>query len=173
MKGMNAFVAPVHTNSLSPGNQGSLTVRSCSARRISEVTGSLEVSTLSFRILRAYFREWAHSNFVGILLKAFQTKQLSASEINSTARLTKPPLLSSQASCGIHLSSGVSRSCVSHNASNTGSSKLLQQHANATAVAFASEATSSHARSLRISSTLRQECILNLENAMSRWVAGN
>jgi hypothetical protein len=66
---------------------------------------------------------------------------------------------SPQTSLGKDLSSGGSRSCVSHNVSSAGSSKLLQEHAKATAVAFASDPTSSHARSLRISSTWRHAYI--------------
>ena len=64
----------------------------------------------------------------------------------------------------------MSRRCVSHNASSKGSSKILQQHANETAVAFASDATSSCARSLKISSTLRQGCILDPKDALSKFV---
>ena len=78
----------------------------------------------------------------------------------------------SQISGGKHLSSGASSFWVSHNTSNTGFSKLLQQHANATAVAFASDATSSHAKSRRISSTLRQGCILDSEDTISQWIGG-
>ena len=68
-----------------------------------------------------------------------------------------PPSL--QTSPGKHLNSGVNRACVAHNASNAGSSRLLQQHAKETAAAFPPELTSSRAISLRISSTLRQGCI--------------
>ena len=64
-----------------------------------------------------------------------------------------------QISPGKDLNNG-SRNCwVSHNASNTGPSKLLQQHARATAVACPSSATSSQAMSLTISSKWRQGCI--------------
>ena len=90
--------------------------------------------------------------------------------MNAFSRLAKVPPSSFQTSRGKHLSSGVSWYCVSHNASNTGSSKLLQQHANATAVALASDTTSSHARSLRISSTSRQGwCILDPGDAPGQW----
>ena len=72
-----------------------------------------------------------------------------------------------QTSPGRDLSNTSSPCCSAHNTSNTGSSKLLQQHANETAIPFASDATSSHARSLRISSTLRHGCILGLKDAFA------
>ena len=68
-------------------------------------------------------------------------------------------LRSFQTSPGKDLSNGRSLFCVFHSTSNPGSSKLLQQHAKATAVAFAFDPTSSYAISLRISSTLRHGCI--------------
>ena len=71
--------------------------------------------------------------------------------------LTMPP--PSQTSLGKDLSNGDRKLWVSHNTSNTGSSKLLRQHANATAAALAVDVTSSQAISLMISSTLRQACI--------------
>ena len=52
-----------------------------------------------------------------------------------------------------------SSSWASHSVSNTGSSKALWQHANATAVALPPDVTSAQAISLTISSTLRQTCI--------------
>jgi hypothetical protein len=65
----------------------------------------------------------------------------------------------SQTSPGKDLSNGISRSCVSHNASSAGSSKLLQQRARAMVAACPVDAASLQAMSLRISSTLRHECI--------------
>ena len=59
-----------------------------------------------------------------------------------------PP--SSQTSLGSDLSNGHSDSCFAHNASSTGSSKPLQQHARQAAVAFPPNATSSRAMSLTI-----------------------
>jgi hypothetical protein len=64
-----------------------------------------------------------------------------------------------QTSLSNDLSNGSSPFCASHNASNTGSSKLLQQRASATAVAWAFEEMSSHTINLMISSTLRHGCI--------------
>jgi len=64
-----------------------------------------------------------------------------------------------QTSRGKVLSNGRSSAWVSHNVSDTGSSKLLRQQANETAVALALDAISSPAMSLTISSTLRQGCI--------------
>ena len=95
-------------------------------------------------------------------MKRFQNNYLSGESVKAINWLTKFPLRSNQTSCGRHFNSGISPSCVLHNASNTGSSKLLQQRANETAVAFASDATSSCARNLVISSTLRQGCMSNL-----------
>ena len=66
---------------------------------------------------------------------------------------------SPQTSPGKHPNNLDRLSCVAHNVSNTGSSKLLQQHAKQTAVASLSEVTSSQAMNLTISSTLRQWCI--------------
>ena len=63
-------------------------------------------------------------------------------------------------SLGKDASNGNSSFWASHNVSNTGSSKLLWQRASAAAVALASDATSSWATSLTISSTLRQGCIV-------------
>ena len=68
-----------------------------------------------------------------------------------------PP--SFQTSPGKDLSNGSSLSWVPHNTSNTGSSKLLRQHASATAVALVFDSMSLPAMSLTISSTLRQGCI--------------
>jgi len=64
-----------------------------------------------------------------------------------------------QMSPGKDMSNGRNRFWVSHSVSNTGSSRLLEQPASATAVALAFDATSPQATSLTISSTLRQECI--------------
>lgn len=74
-------------------------------------------------------------------------------------KLTRGLCSSSQTPTGKVSSNGFSRSCVLHNVSKIGSSRVLQQHANATAVAFHPETTSSRARSLTISSTLRQGCM--------------
>ena len=72
-------------------------------------------------------------------------------------------------SSGKDLNSGSSRVCDPHNASNTGSSNPLLQHASAAAVAPAFDATSSWAMSLTISSTLRQGCIgLGLGDVLDR-----
>ena len=73
------------------------------------------------------------------------------------ARSVHPP--SFQTSGGKDLSNGSIPSWVSHNTSNTGSSKLLQQHASATAAALILDPTSWRTMSLMISSTLRQACI--------------
>jgi hypothetical protein len=73
---------------------------------------------------------------------------------------------SCQTSPGNNSSNGSSPSCIAHNASNTGSSNLLRQHASPTAVAFPLDATSSLAMNLTISSTLRQECI---ESGVRVW----
>ena len=54
-----------------------------------------------------------------------------------------------------------------HNVSNTGSSKLLQQHARLTADPFPLDATSSWAISLTISSMLRQVCIGSIRRVQS------
>ena len=67
-----------------------------------------------------------------------------------------PPL---QISLGKDLSNGRSRLWVSHSASNTGSSRLLQQHAKATEVPRPPDATSSQVIILTISSMWRQQCI--------------
>jgi hypothetical protein len=77
----------------------------------------------------------------------------------------------SQTSPGKDLSNGSSRACVSHNASNTGSSKLLQQHAKASVVARSPDATSSQTISLRISSTLRHGCI-ELKRRVNSHIGG-
>ena len=68
-----------------------------------------------------------------------------------------PP--SFQTSPGKHLNNLNRSNCFAHNTSNTGSSRLLQQHARQAAVAFPLDSTSSQAMSLTISSTLRQRCI--------------
>jgi len=143
---MKASVVSSHSKVFSLGRKRSLAVRSCSVRSMSEATESSEVSTLRVCILRAYLRKAVHSVLVGILLKDFQIKRLS-SEKTTTTNDSKGSLPSFQISWGKHLSSGVSRSCVPHNASKMGSQKPLRQHANATAVTFASDAMSSHARS--------------------------
>jgi len=83
MKGINVSVASSHSKVLSLGSKGTLTVRSCSARRTSEVMGSSKVSTLRRRILRVCFWKSVHSSFVGILLKDFQIKRFSPEIVNA------------------------------------------------------------------------------------------
>ena len=68
-----------------------------------------------------------------------------------------PP--SFQTSPGKDLNNGSSNPWVCHNTSNTGSSRLLQQHAREASVALPPDATSSRAISLSTSSTQRQGCI--------------
>ena len=68
--------------------------------------------------------------------------------------------LGSQTSSGNMQSNGTNPSSwVSHKTSNTGSSRLLQQHAKVRAAFLHPESTSSDAISLTISSTQRQGCI--------------
>lgn len=64
-----------------------------------------------------------------------------------------------QTPSGKQSSIGYNETCVAHNTSNTGSSKLLQQHARLTAVAFHGNTVSSRATNLTISATLRHVCI--------------
>jgi len=84
MKGMNASVASSHSKAFSLERKGSLVIRSYSVRRMSEATGSLEVSTVRAGILRAYLWKAVHSALVGILLKDFPIKQLSAEKMTTT-----------------------------------------------------------------------------------------
>ena len=91
-------------------------------------------------------------------MKDFRIKELREKEVCVIGALTVYPP-SFQTSAGKDLSNGSSPSWVSHNTSNTGSSKFLQQHASATAVALALDLTSWWTMSLMISSTLRQACI--------------
>ena len=161
-KGMNGTKSSVTSGNLRVfrfGNKGPLVVmQSCRTESTSEDKLFLGPYLSSSRILRAYFRKRAHSSVVGNLLKDFKTKRFEQCKTRVVDVLTVhlPPF---QTSPGKDLSNGSSRPWVSHNVSNTGSSKLLQQHVSATAVALAFDATSSQAISLTISSTLRQACI--------------
>jgi len=104
MKGINAFVVSSHSKFSTLGSQGSLTVRSCGTWITSKDAGSS-----SFRTLRGYFLERAHSSFVGILLKAFSGRD--SEHVNVVSGLTKVCPSPSQMSRGNHSSSGASRSC--------------------------------------------------------------
>ena len=141
----------------------SLPVRSCSVDRTSEVTRSLESFTSSVRIPRAYFWKRHHSAFVGIPWEGFTGRPIRRREVQVVRKLTNRPVSAFQTSPGDDLTSGSGRSCDFHNTFNTGSSKLLGQHANETAAAFASDTTSPRAKNLRIPSMLRHECLLDLE----------
>ena len=152
---MSSSVAYHNSRVLRFGNKGSLVARCC---KTESTSGDEMPSLLSFRILRAYFRKRTHSGVVGNLLKDFQTNQLWEVKMYRVGVLTLHSS-SFQTSLGKDLSNGRSCSWVSHSVSDTGSSKLLRQRANATAVALALDAASSEAMSLTISSTLRQACI--------------
>ena len=91
-------------------------------------------------------------------MKDFSIKWLRGEKTRGVGTLTVYPP-SFQTSAGKESSNGSSPPWVSYNASNTESSKPLQQHARATAVALAPDPTSLQTMSLRISSTLRQGCI--------------
>lgn len=120
----------------------------------------------SCRILRAYFQKRAHSNAVGSLLKDFQIEWLREDKARIVGPLTEHPP-SFQMSPSKDFINGNSFSRVSHNTSNTGSSKSLEQHASATAVALSFDLTSSRAMSLMISSTVRHVCIGSIKRAQS------
>lgn len=80
-------------------------------------------------------------------------------------------LSSTQTPPGKGLSNGGSSFWVSHNMSNTGSSKFLQQRASATAVVLAPDATSSPVTSLSILSTLKHVCI-GTGGRVQLWTGG-
>lgn len=141
------------------GSNGSSVAQSCS--RTGNTSRGMWRSphrSSSVRILPAYFRKRASSSAVGSRLKDFRIKKSREGKTHVIGTLTmfRP---SFQTSLGKDMSSGGSRLCVSHNESNTGSSKLLQQHARATEAAHPFDATSSWAIRLTISSTYRQGCI--------------
>ena len=166
-KGMNRRNFPAtapNVRVLRFGNKGSVMAQNCRTEKTSkDRTCAISPSSVSSRILRAYFRKRAHSSVVGDRLKDFQIKQLREEKRRVVGTLTVHSP-SFQTSPGKDLSNGSSLSWVSHNTSNTGSSKLLRQHASATAAASVVDPTSSSAMSLTISSTLRQACI-DLEGA--------
>jgi len=138
------------------------------AERVSKDRVSGAQHPVSPRIFRAYFRKRAHSVVVGSLLKVFRIKSLKKERKGRVGgTLTMHPS-STQTSPGKDLSNGCSRFCSAHNASNAGSSKLLQQQAKATAVPFPPDPTSSQAMRLKISSTLRQGCI---ESRRRDWLS--
>lgn len=95
----------------------------------------------STRILRTYFLKRANSVVVGSLVKVFQIESLErGSGKMHIYALTYPTVF--ETPFGKHSSVGGNLACVAHNTSNTESSKLLQQHARLTAVAFHSGAVS-------------------------------
>ena len=111
------------------GKKGSLMAQSCRIEKTSkDRTRAISLGSLSFRIFRAYFRKRAHSSVVGCRLKDFRIKQLRGGKMCVFGVLTVYPP-SFQTSTGKDLSKGTSSSWVSHNASDTGPSKFLQQHA--------------------------------------------
>ena len=146
------------------GNKGSSMAQSCMAEKTSGDGGAEAVGCVNSRILRAYFRKRAHSAVVGSLLKDCKVESSRKEKPYLVGVLTVHPQ-SLQTSLGRDLSNGANRSCVSHNVSNTGSSKILRQHARSTAASFSPDVISSQAMSLKISSTLRQGCIKS-----RRWV---
>ena len=160
-KGMNGIrhpSIPIKSRVLRFGSKGSFMVQVCMTESVSGDTESEVKSCLSSRILRAYFRKRAHSIGVGSLLKDFRIKKLRKEKRHVSCALTLY-LPSFQISLRSELSNVNSLSCVPHNVSSTGSSKLLQQHAKLTALPFPLDATSSWPITLTISSTLRQACI--------------
>jgi hypothetical protein len=80
-------------------------------------------------------------------------------KVDAVNGLTSVPSPSFQISRGKDMNNKSGSSCFDHNASSAGSSNFLQQHAKATAVASASNTTSSSAISLRISPALRHGCM--------------
>ena len=166
-KGMNRrnFPATAHNvRVLRFGNKGLLMAQNCRTEKTSkDSTPAISQNSLSSRILQAYFRKRAHSCVVRDRLKDFQIERLRKEKTRVIGTLTVHPS-SFQTSPGKDLNNGSSLSWVSHNTSNTGFSKFLQQHASATAVALDFDSMSLPAMSLTISSTLRQACI-NLEGA--------
>lgn len=154
MDGMNSLAGD-HSRRVSRfGKKGFLMARNCRTEKASE-GGTPRALHSIFRILRAYFRKRVHSIAVGSLLKDFQNRE-GKTHVVGPLTMNPPP---SQTSPGNDLNNGSNLFWVPHKASNTGSSRLLQQHANATDVAFPPDATSSPATSLTISSTQRQGCI--------------
>jgi len=158
MKGMNSPVTGHNSRVFRFGNKGSLMVQSCRTGSTSGSSMPREPHSASFRILRACFWRRVHSVVVLGLSGVCQIKWLKGWNARVVGVLTMH-LPSSKTSLGKNPSRGSNSSCLSHNAPNAGSSKLLQQHANATAAACCLCATSSWATSLTISSTWRQGCI--------------
>ena len=140
------------------GSRGSLGVPSCRTERTCE-DRSEKPKYRSFRILRVYFRKRIHSSVVGSLLKVFQIQWLEwGGHILTSAVLTLyPPGL--QISSGKVFNNRRNPHSGLHNSPNTVSSKLLQQHARATALVSPPAATSSRATRRMISSTQRLGCI--------------
>ena len=161
MNGINLGMVDHDSRYFRFGSNGSPIAEDSRTAKTSEDKDRL-ASSLIIRILRAYFRNRAHSSVVGSLLKDFRSRWLRKRKTRVIGALTVY-LPSFQTSPGKDLSNRSTLSWVSHNTSNAGSSKVLQQQAKATAVAFASDPTSSRTRSLRISSTLRHTCIGSIE----------
>ena len=137
------------------GKKGLSMAQICSTESASEYSPGC---TKSFRILWVYFRKRAHSNVVGSLRKTFQTRSFNIARVRIVRGLTVHSY-SFQTSSGKVLSNGSSVPWTCHNMSNIGSSRLLQQHARATDVAFPPDSTSLRAISLTTSSMQRQGCI--------------
>ena len=140
---MTSAVASRNSRRFRFGSRGSLMARSRSTKRTSEAIGSTERFDLSSRIRRAYFLKRAHSAVVGIPLKTFPIKGLSGDQVSRRRQTHESFGRFIQTLPGKVSSNGYSCFCVPHNASNTGSTRHLQQHARATAVASPSEAASS------------------------------
>ena len=122
----NASETASHSKVSSFGIERPLPVRSCNTNRTSEVTRSCEVSTLSVRIPRAYFWKRLHSAFVGTPSNDFTDGTVRREDSTCLRdRLTNRPVATIQKSARKHLSNGSNQSWDSHNASNTGASKLL------------------------------------------------
>ena len=165
-------MASLQVMAISLGKRDSLAVRGCNAGRVSGATESSETSTWRVCILRACFWRFLHSAFVGILWKDFREQKLDEESMRVTNELTRASSSAFQTSCGRHFSNGVSLSCLRHSASNTGSPKSLQQHANETAVALAPDSTSLRATSLVVSLTLRQGCISIQDGTLAKYHQG-
>ena len=142
------------------GSKGLLMMESRMTERTFQDGESRVAYSRTPRILQAYFRKRAHSIIVESLLKdCHRVKLPRKGKIHVGVTLTVHSS-SFQTSLRGNLSNCLSNGpCPSHNASNTGSSRFLQQHARLTAVPLPPDPTSSQAMSLTISSTLRQGCI--------------
>ena len=74
MKGANSAVVERNSRVLRFGSKGPLKLKCCKTKHTSGVTPFKESNSVSFRILRAYFRKRASSGVVSSLLKHFQMK---------------------------------------------------------------------------------------------------